>query len=55
MSLTDRIDRTGPKKLLSIDGGGIRGVLALAILKKVESVLAAGRAEFRLADRKSVV
>ena len=50
MSLTDRIDRTGPKKLLSIDGGGIRGVLALAILKKVESVLAAGRAEFRLAD-----
>jgi patatin-like phospholipase/acyl hydrolase len=50
MSLTDRIDRAGPKKLLSIDGGGLRGVLALAILKEVETVLAAGRPDFRLAD-----
>jgi uncharacterized protein len=28
MSLRDRILSPGPKKLLAIDGGGIRGVLA---------------------------
>ena len=29
MDLIERIGRPGPKKLLAIDGGGIRGVLAL--------------------------
>ena len=49
----DRAHRTaGPKKLLAIDGGGIRGVLALGPLQKIEDILKAqsGRADFRLAD-----
>ena len=52
MDLRERIGRPGQKKLLSIDGGGIRGVLALGALKRIEDILAAesGRADFRLAD-----
>lgn len=52
MNLIDRIDAPGPKKLLAIDGGGIRGVLALEILRKIETLLArkSGRKDFRLAD-----
>src|ERR1700746_924788 len=52
MSLVERIERPGPKKLLAIDGGGIRGVLALEVLQGIEDLLKAksGRADFRLAD-----
>jgi len=39
MSLIERITRTGPKKLLAIDGGGIRGIMALEILKRIEDQL----------------
>jgi hypothetical protein len=39
MSLIERITRPGPKKLLAIDGGGIRGVLALEILQRIEDLL----------------
>lgn len=51
--LLDRYRGGGPRRMLSLDGGGIRGVLTLEILARVESVLAEatgkGRA-FRLCD-----
>ncbi len=40
MSHLDRIiDAPGPKKLLSIDGGGIRGLIAIEFLARVEALL----------------
>jgi uncharacterized protein len=39
MSYRDRVAAPGPKKLLTIDGGGIRGVLSLEILRAMETML----------------
>lgn len=52
LKLADRLQSTGPRKLLAIDGGGIRGVLSLLILKKIENLLIAEskREDYRLAD-----
>src|SRR5215469_6229146 len=52
MSLIDRIQQRGLKKLLAIDGGGIRGVLSLEVLQKIEDLIRAqsDRQNFRLAD-----
>jgi uncharacterized protein len=40
MSYKDRISSPGPKKLLALDGGGIRGVVTLEVLRRLESMLA---------------
>lgn len=47
--LQDRLRKPGPKKLLTIDGGGIRGIIALEVLLEIEKILGRGRSEFRLA------
>ena len=39
MSHLDRvIDDKNPKKVLSIDGGGIRGLIAIEFLRKIEAI-----------------
>lgn len=51
--LEDKKDKAGPRKLLALDGGGIRGILSVEILARIESELRAklGRGpEFVLAD-----
>jgi patatin-like phospholipase/acyl hydrolase len=52
VDLTERLARRGPRKLLAIDGGGIRGVLSLHILGRIEELLlqASKRPDYRLAD-----
>ncbi|MBA2933956.1 patatin-like phospholipase family protein [Sphingomonas sp. CGMCC 1.13654] len=52
IDLAYRILKPGPKKMLSIDGGGIRGVLSLGILAAIEQELKnlSGKPEFVLAD-----
>ena len=39
MSIQDKNALTGPRKLLALDGGGIRGTITLEILAKLESSL----------------
>ena len=52
-ALLDRFNSPGPKKILSLDGGGIRGALTLGYLKKLEDILKAkfpDKPDFRLSD-----
>jgi hypothetical protein len=48
----ERLSADGPKRILSIDGGGVRGALALEFLRRLESVLRErhGRPNLVLAD-----
>jgi patatin-like phospholipase/acyl hydrolase len=39
MSLIDRFSSPGAKRILSLDGGGIRGALTLGYLEKIEQIL----------------
>lgn len=49
MELHDKLTGTGPKKLLAIDGGGIRGVIALEVLARIEELLGNGGRDFQFA------
>ena len=40
MPYRDRVSSQGPKKLLALDGGGVRGVITLEVLHRLESMLA---------------
>ncbi len=39
MSFHDKLKKAGPKKLLACDGGGIRGILSVEILARIEKTL----------------
>jgi uncharacterized protein len=51
-SYRDRLNPEGQKKLLALDGGGIRGVIALEVLVRIEEVLRerSGRKDLVLSD-----
>jgi len=52
-ALLERLDAKTPKKILSLDGGGIRGALTLGYLKKIEDILKAkhpDQPDFRMSD-----
>ena len=52
MSLIDRLAKPDPKRILSLDGGGIRGVLSLGFLERIEAILREryGQPDLRLCD-----
>jgi patatin-like phospholipase/acyl hydrolase len=51
-SFKDKLTRTGPHKLLACDGGGIRGIISVEILARIEAELraASGKPDLVLAD-----
>ncbi len=51
-SFRDKLAKTGPRKLLALDGGGIRGIISVEILAKVEVELraATGNSSLVLSD-----
>lgn len=53
LSLAERMRLPGPKRLLALDGGGIRGLITIEILAEIEQQLRArhaARGDFVLAD-----
>jgi len=40
MSIETILQKTGPRKLLALDGGGIRGMLTIEVLARIEKLLA---------------
>ena len=52
-ALLERFDAKGPKKILTLEGGGIRGALTLGYLKKIETILKAkhpDKPDYRMSD-----
>jgi patatin-like phospholipase/acyl hydrolase len=35
MSAVDKLTKAGPRKLLALDGGGIRGIISIEVLSKI--------------------
>ncbi len=52
MTFEDRLKKDGQKKLLALDGGGIRGMITLEVLAKIEQIVRGqtGSQELVLAD-----
>lgn len=53
MTLEERIKSTAPKKILTLDGGGIRGMMSVEVLARIESLLrekSGSAANFVLSD-----
>lgn len=53
MSIQQKIGENGPKKILALDGGGIRGMMTVEVLKEIEDLLretSGGDEKFVLAD-----
>lgn len=53
MTLLERLSAQGPKRILALDGGGIRGALTLGYLMEMEKILRerhGNREDFRLCD-----
>ena len=51
-SFKDKLNKTGPRKLLACDGGGIRGIISIEILAQIEAELrkTTGKSDLVLAD-----
>src|SRR5262245_33993012 len=51
-TLEDHLFAAGRKRVLALDGGGVRGIVTIAFLEKIEHVLKerSGRSDFRLSD-----
>ncbi len=52
MALLDRLQSDGPKRILALDGGGIRGAMSLGFLERIEQILRERhhRPDLRLCD-----
>jgi len=52
MSVAEKLSKRGPRKLLALDGGGIRGMLSIEVLAKIEQIVrqASGDPKRTLAD-----